>query len=189
MRYPVAIEPDTATEAFGVVVPTDPATTLGEHIPLCDSINVDPDRDLRYPLLPFFTDKESLMLDPATLTALAASAVAMLAALLQKAAEKGAEEIGKSFVGAVIDSLKKRLTHAGAKEAIEDLTKEPTDKVAQDALEMQLRKALHADPDLAAFLKQWVGDSGSKTGVSQVANLHGDNGKITQIVGSGNSVN
>ena len=53
---------------------------------------------------------------------------------------------------------------------------------------MQLRKALEADNELAAFLKQWVAESDSTVGINQTANTHGDNNKTTQIVGSGNSV-
>ena len=53
---------------------------------------------------------------------------------------------------------------------------------------MQLRKALEADPELAAFLKQWVAESESTVGITQTANTYGDNNKTTQIVGSGNSV-
>ena len=128
------------------------------------------------------------MLDIATLTALATSAAAVLTPLIQKAAEKGAEEFGKSSAGALFNRLKQRLSHAGAKDALDDLAKQPSDTAAQGALNMQLRKALEADPELAAFLKQWVAESESKVGITQTANTVGDNNKTTQIVGSGNSV-
>jgi hypothetical protein len=128
------------------------------------------------------------MLDIASLTTLASSAVMVLTPLLQKAAEKGAEELGKSSAGVLFTKLKQRLSHAGAKEALDDLAKQPGDTAAQGALNMQLRKALEADPDLAAFLTQWVAESESKTGISQTANVQGNNNKTTQIVGSGNSV-
>lgn len=128
------------------------------------------------------------MLDPATLSAVAASVVSLLSPLFHKALEKGAEEVGKSAAGSVLESLKKRLTHAGAKEALEDLSQEPDNKAAQGALEMQLRKALQADPELATFLKQWTQESIQKAGISQVATLTGDNSKIVQITGSGNAV-
>ena len=128
------------------------------------------------------------MLDIATLTALASSAVAVLTPLLQKAAEKGVEELGKSAAGALFTKLKERLTHAGAKEALDDLAKQPADTAAQGALNMQLRKAIEADPELAAFLKQWVAESEAKIGISQIANVQGDHNKTTQIAGSGNTV-
>ena len=128
------------------------------------------------------------MLDVTTLAAIAASAVAVVTPLLQKAVEKGDEEIGKSSVGAVLDKLKQRLGHAGAKDALAELAQLPGDTAAQGALNMQLRKALAADPELAAFLKQWVTESEPTSGISQTSNVQGDNNKTTQIVGSGNSV-
>ena len=48
------------------------------------------------------------MLDIATLTALATSAVAVLTPLIQKAVEKGAEELGKSSAAALFNRLKQR---------------------------------------------------------------------------------
>ncbi len=128
------------------------------------------------------------MIDIATLIALATSAVAILAPLLQKAVEKGAEEVGKSAVSALLDKIKTRLTHAGAKEAFDDLAQQPADPAAQGALSMQLRKALEADPALAAFLKQWIDESKLQAAVSQTANLHGNDNKTIQISGSGNTV-
>lgn len=128
------------------------------------------------------------MFDLATLPALAATTVSLLTPLLQKALEKGAEEAGKSVMTSVLDGLKKRLSHAGAKEALEDLEREPDSKAAQGALEMQLRKALQADPDLVSFLREWAAESAQKAGISQSATLTGDNSKIVQITGSGNSV-
>lgn len=153
------------------------------------SVAARPEAELLKPFIPCVNRKELSMLDPATLAAVATSAVSLVVPLLQKALEKGAEEIGKSAVGAALDRLKKRVNHGGVKEAMDDLSKQPDDKAAQGALEMQLRKALQADPDLAAFLKQWASSSESLAGTSQTANFSGDNNKVTQIVGSGNSVN
>jgi len=128
------------------------------------------------------------MLDPATLAALATSAVAVIVPLLQRAIEKGAEEMGKSAASGLLAKLKKRLTHGGAKEALDDLTNAPADAAAKGALSMQLRKALAADPDLVAFLKQWIEESKLTAGINQTANVHGNDNKVTQIVGSGNQV-
>jgi hypothetical protein len=128
------------------------------------------------------------MLDIATLTALASSAVAVLTPLLTKAAEKGAEELGKSTAGALFDKLKQRLKHVGAKEALADLAERPNDLAAQEALNSLLRKSLAEDPELAAFLDRWVTESKSATGVSQTTAVTGNDNKATQIVGSGNSV-
>ncbi|MGF6986575.1 hypothetical protein QFZ99_006116 [Paraburkholderia atlantica] len=129
------------------------------------------------------------MLDIETLTALASSAVAVVTPLLKTAVEKGAEELGKSSAGIVFDKLKQRLNHTGVKEALDDLAKQPDDPAAQGALNMKLRKALADDAELAVFLKQWTAESQAATGISQNANVSGDNGKVTQIIGSGNSVN
>ncbi len=128
------------------------------------------------------------MLEPAALTALAASAVAMLSPLFQKAVEKGAEEVGKVSAGALLDKLKQRLSHAGAKEALQDLAAQPTDPATQGALNMQLRKALEVDPGLAEFLKEWVNASSSKVDIAQAVRTEGSHNTTIQIAGSGNSV-
>jgi hypothetical protein len=86
------------------------------------------------------------MLDAAALSALASSTVALLTPFLKKAFEKGAEELGKSSANTLFDKLKERLSHKGAKEALEDLAAQPDDIGAQGALNMQLRKALAEDP-------------------------------------------
>lgn len=127
------------------------------------------------------------MLDIATITALASSAVTALLPLLHKVVEMGAEELGKSSAGLLLDKLKQRLSHTGAIEALEDLTAQPDDSAAQGALNMQLRKALQTDPELAGFLKQWIAESPAASGVSQIANVHGDHNTTKQIVGSGNT--
>ena len=129
------------------------------------------------------------MLDASTIAALAASAVAILGPLLQKAAEKGAEEIGKSSIGALFDKLKGRLKHDGAKDALADLTMAPADAAAKGAVEMQLRKALAADPGLAAFVQGWIAEAkAAHPSVALSANVQGDHNTVTQIAGSGNSV-
>ena len=129
------------------------------------------------------------MLDIATVTALATSTVSVLVPLLQKALDKGVEKVGESSAKLLFDKLNKHLGHKGATEALEDLAQQPDDAAAQGALNMQLRKALEADLELAAFLKQWTAEAGSKTDVTQTASTHGDNNKTIQITGSSNSVN
>jgi hypothetical protein len=128
------------------------------------------------------------MLDIATLTALATSTVSVLAPLLQKAIDKGAEKIGDSSAKLLFDKLNNRLKHSRAKEALEDLAQQPGDVAAQGALNMQLRKAMEADVELATFLKQWGEEAGSKTDITQTASTYGDNNKTVQIAGSSNSV-
>ncbi|WP_321917450.1 MULTISPECIES: hypothetical protein [Paraburkholderia] len=128
------------------------------------------------------------MFDPAALSALISSTVAVLTPLLKKAVEKGAEEIGKSSAGALIDSFKQRLCRPEAKAALDDLEKQPDDGDVQAALRVQLRKAIVDDPELAAFLEQWMAQSQAQTEVNQSANVAGDNNKVAQIAGSGNTV-
>jgi type II secretory pathway pseudopilin PulG len=128
------------------------------------------------------------MLDLATLAAIAASAVTVLTPLLGKAVESSAEELGKSAMTSLLDKLKQRLGHPGAKEALEDLARQPSDADAQAALRLQLRKAMEQDPELVAFLKDWAKESAPAAGVSQVANVTGNQNQTVQISGSGNRV-
>ena len=128
------------------------------------------------------------MLDLATLSAIAASAVTVLTPLLGKAAQKGAEELGKGAVTSLLDKLKQRLGHAGAKEALDELARQPSDGDAQGALRLQLRKAMEQDPELVAFLQDWAKESAPAAGVSQVANVTGHQNQTVQISGSGNRV-
>jgi len=128
------------------------------------------------------------MLDPVTIAALASTAVSIVTPLLQKMAEGGAAEAGKSAAAALLSKLKLRLSHKGSEEALDDLAKQPADADAQGALKMQLRKAIETNPELASFLKQWVADSKSTTGITQTTTVTGDHNTTTQIVGSGNVI-
>jgi hypothetical protein len=128
------------------------------------------------------------MLDSTAIAALASTAVSMLAPLLQKMAEGGAAEAGKSVVSGLLEKLKKGISHEGSQEAFEDLANSPVDADAQGALRLQLRKAMETGPEFAAFLRQWVGDSKSELGIAQSATVTGNNNTTTQITGSGNIV-
>lgn len=128
------------------------------------------------------------MTDISTLTALATSTVSVLAPLLQKAFSKGVEKIGESSAKLLFDKLSMRLEHQGAKEALKDLAQQPSDAAAQGALNMQLRKALQTDLELAEFLKQWAAEAELKVEVAQTSSIYGDNNKTVQITGSNNSV-
>jgi hypothetical protein len=128
------------------------------------------------------------MVDIGTLMVLAASVVEVIPLLLQKGLEKGAEEFGKSAAGSLFNRLKQRLTHMGAKKALEDLVEQPADLDAHGDLKMQLCKAIDEDATLAEFLKEWVTESKKETAITQMANVQGDGNKIIQISGSGNSV-
>lgn len=131
------------------------------------------------------------MLDALTLQTLAAGTVTLLSSLLGKTLEKGAEEIGKSAVGAVFDNLKNRLNHDGAKEALNDLAQHPSDGDLQAALRIQLKKAIESDTELLMFLKQWLTDSVSDQGgvnIDQSTNSTGDNNTTISIAGATNTV-
>lgn len=126
-------------------------------------------------------------MDPYTLTAVASSAVTVLTRLLKIAVEEGAKEFGKYSANSLVNKLKKRLTHEGTQKALDDLAKQPDATGAQVELNMQLCKALEADPTLATFLKKWEVKSLSINGHTQTARAKGKHNKQTQMIGDGNS--
>lgn len=128
------------------------------------------------------------MLDPATLTALAATAVSALVPLLQKAIDKGAETLGEQTVGKLFDGLKARLTSPSGKEALDDVAQKPDDPDRQAALRVQVKKALEADPAFAATLQGWLAEAGVSpaAGVVQTATVSGGSTSV-QTAGSGNT--
>lgn len=122
---------------------------------------------------------------------LAASTVALLAPLLGKALDKGVEEVGKAAATGILSKLKDKLSHAGAKEALEDLSKQPTDADTQAALRRQLVKAMEADPAMGEVVKTWLGEAtpqAAEIGINQTANTQGNNNTVIQISGSANAI-
>ncbi len=78
-----------------------------------------------------------------------------------------------------------------AEEALGDLKAQPADADAQAALRVQLRKAIEADPTLAESLRRWLGEAekqAAKIGHTQTTTITGDNNRVNQIIGSGNSI-
>lgn len=131
------------------------------------------------------------MIDPTTLASLASATVALLAPLVGKAFEKGAEEAAKGTAGLLVERLKARLSSTRAKDALDDVTQQPADADSQAALRVQLKKAVEAEPALASFLQQWLDDGRQQAaalGIQQTATVTGDHNKAVQIAGSGNSV-
>ncbi|MEO5793767.1 MAG: hypothetical protein ABIP34_01710 [Rhodoferax sp.] len=131
------------------------------------------------------------MIDPATLTTLVSSTVALLSPLLAKAVDKGVEEVGKSAAGALLGKLKERLGGTPAQKPLEDLAALPDDPDNQADLRKQLKAAVQADPALVAFLQQWLEQGQQQAqalGIAQTANVTGNDNKTVQIAGSGNSV-
>jgi hypothetical protein len=122
------------------------------------------------------------------LAALAASAVTVLVPFLSKAAEKGVGKLAESAAGSLFESLKTRLQgKESAKEALDDLARQPEDADTQATLRVQLRKALASDPELAENLKEWLAQ-GTPVSHTQIASVTGDQNKVTQITGSHNIV-
>ncbi len=118
-------------------------------------------------------------------TTLAAGAVAALVPALPMLVDVGkgaAGEIGKRTVGKVSDAalgiwhlLRPKVDASPVlAEAVTDLAQSPDDEDAQAALRVQIRKALTADPELAAQLQRVM--ENSQTSVTQT------------VVGSGNVV-
>ena len=129
------------------------------------------------------------MIDPASLTVLAGTAVTALLPLLEKAAAKGFEKLGEAAAGTLFDKLKKRLTGASAQEALDKLAKEPARASAQQAVQSKVLEALEDDPAFADELKRWLAEANAG-GTTQTANVQGNENVTVQISGSsGNSVN
>jgi hypothetical protein len=119
--------------------------------------------------------------------ALAAAAVAALTPLLGKAVEKGVEKAGENLSDGLFDRLKQRLNRPAAQEALEDLTRQPTDPDAQGALRVQLRKALEADPALVLEVQRLLGSNWQAAAQIQTANAT-NHGTVNQIQGSKNTI-
>lgn len=125
------------------------------------------------------------------LSQLALSAVTLLAPLFSKALDKGVEEVGKAAATGIIGSLKEKLLHPGAKEALDDLSKQPNDSDTQAALRRQLVKAMEVDPAMGEFVKTWLDEAtpqAAAIGINQTVNALGNNNKVIQIAGSSNTV-
>ena len=129
------------------------------------------------------------MIDPASLTVLAGAAVTALLPLLEKAAAKGFEKLGEATAGTLFEKLKKRLTGAGAQEALDKLAKEPARASAQQAVQSKVLEALEDDPAFADELKRWLAEANAGS-TTQTANTEGNENVTVQLSGStGNSVN
>jgi hypothetical protein len=100
-------------------------------------------------------------------------------------ATAAAEEIGKKVpeaAGKVWAVLKKKFdTKEAAREALEDLLKNPKDEDTQGAFRLQLKKFLTDDPDFAGELSKLLESAGTTT--TYTATLIG-NGAIAQGTGA-----
>jgi hypothetical protein len=128
-------------------------------------------------------------MDPVTL---AGTAVALVGPYVAK----GAEELAKKAGGEVVPRVVKQLWDAvrgrlAGKEALADVEAKPDDQRRWAALELQLEKALEADPGFRDAVAKLVSDipEEKRAAIRQIANVTGDRNVTTQIAGGGNQVN
>jgi len=111
-------------------------------------------------------------MDPVSLATAITGFLAPLLPYLLKGGEKAAEEVGKKFGGAVWDRaaalwarLRPRLeARPASQEAIQEVAKAPDDQAAQGALNLQVRKILAEDSELAQEVARWLEET-RRTGV------------------------
>ncbi len=122
---------------------------------------------------------------------LATAAVALAAPYVAKGAEELAKKVGGEVGGRVVklwDALRGKLA---GREALADVEAKPDDPRRWAALELQLEKALEADPDFretVAGLIEAIPEE-QRAAVTQIANVTGNKNVTPQIVGSGNKLN
>jgi hypothetical protein len=123
------------------------------------------------------------MIDPATITVLASSAVAFLSPFLKKAAEKGAEKLGESAAGSLFEKLKATLKTPAGQEALSDLAKQPDDPDSQAGLRKEIRKAAEQDPEFVKLLQELLAKAETST-ISDNQVTLGDNNKQAKVSNS-----
>jgi hypothetical protein len=119
---------------------------------------------------------------------LAASAVGLLAALFQKAAESAAGEAGKRAVGELVGWFKAKLNKPREQEAIEELAKAPHEAAHGKILEALLDLRLKDKPDLATELAELVRKVEAAGVTIQSAVVDGDDAQVVQVKGDHNVV-
>ena len=122
---------------------------------------------------------------------LAVTSVALVAPYVAKGAEELAKKVGGEVGSRVVklwDALKAKLA---GKEALADVAAKPDDPRRWAALELQLEKALEADPGFRAELAKLIEaiPAEQRAAIQQIANVTGDRNITTQIAGGGNQVN
>lgn len=130
------------------------------------------------------------MIDPTTLTALAASATAALIPLLQKAAAKGFEKLGESTAGTLFDKLKKKFAEAPDQQrALDKLAANPERDTAKTGAQNAIHEYLEDHPEFAQELKAWLQEAGAADTSGQTLTITGDHNKTVQVQGGqGHSV-
>jgi len=115
------------------------------------------------------------MMDLVTLsgTAVAAAASPYLAKMVDGATEKIGED-ALVAAGKVVDWLRAKLS-PGGKEALDDLAKQPDDKVKQEILKLQIQKILRDNPRFVDELQALLPT------ISQTQTVSGDGAKVAQV--------
>ena len=120
-------------------------------------------------------------MDPALLTALAASVFTVLQPHLSELAKSAAGALGKKVpdaIGALWGKLRARFADKpAADEALKDLLANPDDSDVQGAFRVQLKKLLQDDAAFADEIKELVDSAGKQT--SYTAEVHGS-GAVAQ---------
>lgn len=111
---------------------------------------------------------------------LAASVVAALRPLLQAAAQGRADESATLRV----DALQRMLARSDARDALEDMLRNPQDSDAQAVLRVHLRKSLGKDQALAAQLQRWLGKAEARDSADAPLTAS----TFVQSIGDGNSI-
>jgi hypothetical protein len=125
---------------------------------------------------------------------LAGSAVALVAPYLAEGGKELAKKVGGDVGDRIVklyDKVKAKLTGVAAKEALADLEAKPEDERRKAALELQLEKALGANPGFRDEVAKLVGEIkaiGGRDVTTQIAHASGQGHKVVQIKGSGNTV-
>jgi hypothetical protein len=126
------------------------------------------------------------------LDAIAATIDAYLAPYLAEAGREAAKKVGGAVADKVVklyETLKTKLTHPFAREALADLEKTPADADTQATFRAQLKKALAADPQLCDELGVLVEELDRETGgVRQNIAITGNENVAIQVEGRGNTV-
>ena len=124
---------------------------------------------------------------------LAAAAAGFLAPYVSQVGSTLAQKVTGDVTTQLVklyDAVKIKLTGPAAQEALTEFATEPDDARRKAALEVQLEKAIEADPDFREALAELVEEIKAKGGdaILQTANITGDRNVTTQIVGAGNVV-
>ena len=122
---------------------------------------------------------------------LATAAVALVAPYLVEGGKELAKKVGAEAGSRVVklwDAVKGKLA---GKDALADVEAKPGDQRRWSALEVQLEKALEADPAFREQLAKLVEaiPEHDRVAIQQIANVTGDQNVTTQTAGSGNVVN